>query len=297
MPETWISAAAGTGSDDSTALDDAIAQAGADDRILRLRARTYKGSRPWVWPDDITVVGAHPLRTKIVFNPGVGAGGIVATSATIHASMFGIEAPGSVGITVGGPTIANGESVLDRLKIVNTAVGVAAINCSAIHLERLHIFNFASAGVSIAAPLNQDAGDSWLKESYIQNTGVLAGTGTAVYQSGGGGWKGSDNKFVNIYYGWFVGAILAGHAMSSLLLHDNSVEGCVGPCFVFNDSDHSGQLTNVSVDDNQGGSHTSPFLVATTTAGWLDGFHVTGNNTADAINVGGATHVTQYGNG
>lgn len=219
----------------------------------------------------MTILGWGVDTTYLTFS---GANGINAERYRIFASNFRIISPSGTGIILGSTGLNNFFSVIENVYFRIVDVGVSCNNCSVVSIRNNIFQGIVTAVLTISAPLNPDAGDSWFSDNYVDSSNGATG----VFHGAGGGWKIQRNKIVGIDRAYWMLGDFDGGASSSLLIENNSLEGCAFECIAITSGTASDTFYNVNINGNQGGGAAEfLFVEARSSTAWISVFSANSN--------------------
>lgn len=255
--------------DNATALLNLEAKAVATQKKIVLPPGIIHSTASLTLTGSLTIEGAGSQLTTLSFATGVD--GIITGEFTLEARNLKITT-NATAIRIGTALATNFFSVVENVYCFSPAIGIEVINGAVTRILNSQINGYTSAGITISSPLNPDGGDCLIDGCWILANGGVAGGASqaAIFHTSGGGWKIVNNKMVGGNRGYWHRADYA-TVCSSVIISGNSIEGMAQQGIAFSNlSSTVGDLYNVIVADNQGGSDGAfVYMEATGSRTWM----------------------------
>ena len=298
----WFGVTMNGTTDDTSAWQSAINAAQTANAILAIPPGTTKISAALVITGSLSLIGAGKTSSTFSLATANQTGLSITGSAPVTFASFAIQPAaaitGCTGIAFTPSTLANTESTIRDLQLLNLATGINTQAAANWTIDSVDILNFTNVGIIVRNTINPDQGDSALINCYIQ--GATTSAPACVEQLSSGGLKIANNKFITAQYGYFL-YLDTGVNSSDLLLANNSMENFSVCAIGLSQATSTGSFGMVTIAGNQFNLTAEAISVTKITNGWLDNLAITGNSfsintNGTAIILDGVTGFTVTGN-
>jgi hypothetical protein len=292
---------AGTGSDDTVALQAAINYAETAGYTLYFSPGTYEYSSLSV-TGSVHFKGASRRAVSFYQNSATNTGIVVNTVLPVFFEGIGfsqqMNPTNGAAISLSAPSSYNQGSIFRDLDFSGNYVGIDTIAASSWVIDSDIFSQYVAAGAIVQNTSNVDAGDSIIANSTFASS---VANSVSVSQYSSGGLKIIGDKLIGGGYGYLM-QLAPGASTSDLVIVGDSIEGQSSAAIQITRQTSSGTFANVVISGDQiaPSAGANPISMGDATPGWLSAVTITGDtvnvNSGTAIKIGSVAVFNAGGN-